>query len=461
MAEAMKDIFRILIFLLLPFTVVGQQYDYAKLLGGVAGDAFVHGIKTDGTGNVYVKGTYTGAQEIEGNQYRTSGKDAFISKFNNTGSLIWFKNVGFAEAEDGSFNPGNITVDANSNIYITGSFSGNATIEGTSLTNQGQQDIYVIKYDLDGAFIWASSFGGTGDDFGLTISVDASENVFIGGSTKSDPINFGAQGSLPTGAVTKAAYWAKIDSDGSTTSGWIDFATGNTTTGVYAMDLDTVSGDLFFGGQISSNIFYRSVKLIDGTQNWAKDLVPAASSSTVLGLKSISGDLIITGYFANANIAFPTALGVVTLNNIGQKDIFLASLLSSSGNANWARSYGGKENEEGIGVEVNTSGSDNIFLTGNYFGADLVIFGGVPLPQPGPGGSPFIAAFDDSPNPIAAISIQSDEFVSTSIELNEVDASIYLSGYYKENATLQFTSYNHIAASFWSTQMNVIFVHNA
>ena len=438
----MKDIFRILLFLALPYLVVAQQYDYAKLLGGVAGDAFVHGIKTDGTGNVYVKGTYTGAQEIEGNLYRTSGKDAFISKFDNTGSLIWFKNVGFTEAEDGSFNPGGITVDANSNIYITGSFSGNATIGGTSLTNQGQQDIYIIKYDLDGTFIWASSFGGAGDDFGLTISVDASENVYIGGSTKSDPINFGAQGWLPTGAVSKAAYWAKIDSDGATFTGWIDFELGNTTTGVYAMDLDNASGDLFFGGQISSNIFYRSVKLIDGTQNWAQDLLPQAFSSTVLGLKSISGDLIITGYFSNADIDFPSSFAPITLTNIGQKDIFLASLLSSSGLTNWAISYGGKEDEEGIGVDVNTSGSDNILLTGNYFGADLVIFGGVPLPQPGPGGSPFIAVFDDSPNPIAATSIQSDEFVATSIELNEVDASIYLSGYYIENATLQTTSLN-------------------
>ncbi|MFN9952604.1 MAG: SBBP repeat-containing protein, partial [bacterium] len=74
-----------------------------------------------------------------------------------------------------------ITVDGSGNIYITGSFNGIATFGNITLTSAGDSDAFVAKLDSNGKFLSAQNFGGTLADTGLDITSDAKGNIYATG----------------------------------------------------------------------------------------------------------------------------------------------------------------------------------------------------------------------------------------------------------------------------------------
>jgi hypothetical protein len=43
-------------------------------------------------------------------------------------------------------------------------------------------DIFLTKYDSGGNFVWARTWGGTGDDVGSQVAADGSGNAYVTGS---------------------------------------------------------------------------------------------------------------------------------------------------------------------------------------------------------------------------------------------------------------------------------------
>lgn len=74
-----------------------------------------------------------------------------------------------------------IAIDAVGYIYVTGYFSGTATFGGTSLTSAGGNDIFVAKFDSSGNWKQAIRAGGTDNDYGFNIDLDAAGNIYIAG----------------------------------------------------------------------------------------------------------------------------------------------------------------------------------------------------------------------------------------------------------------------------------------
>ena len=52
------------------------------------------------------------------------------------------------------------------------------------LTSAGLNDIFIQKLDTSGNLLWAKSMGGALDDFGLSLDVDGSGNIYITGKFK-------------------------------------------------------------------------------------------------------------------------------------------------------------------------------------------------------------------------------------------------------------------------------------
>ena len=148
------------------------------------------GMCADASGNVSVTGIFTGStitfDAITLNH--TGGSDIFIVKYDAFGNVIWAKTAQGINEDLGE----SISTDNAGNTLLTGSFSSPTLNFGTiTLTNQGSNDIYVVKFDASGNVVWAKSVGGINDDFGQSISTDASGNVLITGNFISTSLSFG------------------------------------------------------------------------------------------------------------------------------------------------------------------------------------------------------------------------------------------------------------------------------
>ena len=80
--------------------------------------------------------------------------------------------------------------DADGNIFVTGTFSGVASLGGIDLTNTvpgfTAGDVLLIKYAPDGQVLWARQAGGNSSDRGRSLALDGSGGVYLSGTTDSD-----------------------------------------------------------------------------------------------------------------------------------------------------------------------------------------------------------------------------------------------------------------------------------
>ncbi len=159
---------------------------WAKALGGTNAE-FGQGILCDASGNVYTIGNFQGTADFNpgvGSITLTSAgsNDIFISKLNASGNYLWANRIGSTLPDFCS----SIKLDASGNIFTTGSFQGtvdfNPEAAVNNLISAGGADIFISKLDTDGVYIWAKRMGGTGDDRGSALQIDASGSLYLTGA---------------------------------------------------------------------------------------------------------------------------------------------------------------------------------------------------------------------------------------------------------------------------------------
>ncbi len=168
---------------------------WATYYGGSSGD-WGFSISSDGSGNLFVIGRTFSAnfpvlnpgggvyyQGIKSNDF-----DVFIVKFNNTGVLLWATYYGGNGSDMGY----SLTTDVNGNVFVVGiTNSGNFPVfnPGGGVyfqnTNGGQIDAFILKFSNIGVLLWATYYGGGGDDWGYSIVTDDISNLFVSGYTSS------------------------------------------------------------------------------------------------------------------------------------------------------------------------------------------------------------------------------------------------------------------------------------
>ena len=120
---------------------------------------------------------------------------------------------------NGDFGQSVIT-DSYGNVYITGYFSGTADFDPGIITDNhtsaGLEDIFLTKINSDGSYGFTKIMGGTDQDFGQSVAVDGSDNVYItgyfSGTADFDP---GASKDNHTSAGLEDIFITKINFDGS------------------------------------------------------------------------------------------------------------------------------------------------------------------------------------------------------------------------------------------------------
>ena len=134
--------------------------------------------------------------------------NVFIVKYNSSGLGQWSSRIAGTLNDRGY----GIAVDSLDNIIVTGFYSVTPTTiynapGGTvstlpTLTNSGNNDVFIVKYNSSGIGVWATRIAGTADDQGNSITVDSNNNIIVTGSYDSSPVTiYNTPGTLVAGTL--------------------------------------------------------------------------------------------------------------------------------------------------------------------------------------------------------------------------------------------------------------------
>jgi hypothetical protein len=158
----------------------GNALVYATYLGGLGNDE-ANGLALDANGSVYVAGT-GGAAVTPGTFNTLPNGGAFVAKFAAGGALVYNSDFGGFNADSGAA----VAVDAAGDAYVVGAtLSPNfpTTPGAFQTTHHGSNDAYVLKLNAAGtALVYATMLGGTSNDVGTSIAVDAGGRAYVGGA---------------------------------------------------------------------------------------------------------------------------------------------------------------------------------------------------------------------------------------------------------------------------------------
>jgi hypothetical protein len=192
----------------------GTGLIYATYLGGSGFDQLT-GIAADSAGNGYVTGQTNSTDFPTANPLQATLKgsyNAFVTKLNPSGTaLVYSTYLGGSGNDVGNA----IAVDSFGEAYVSGNTSSTdfPTANPVQASNAGGgNDAFVSKLDASGTtLLFSSDLGGSSNEFGQAIAVDAAGNIYVAGSTSSTdfPTTPGAfQGSYGGGGSD--AFLAKI-----------------------------------------------------------------------------------------------------------------------------------------------------------------------------------------------------------------------------------------------------------
>ncbi len=361
--------------------VWGLYYGFTSNYG-----SYGNAVTVDISGNIFMTGStqsYSGV--ATSGAYQTScgsgnnGYDAFLSKFDTKGDLIWGTYFGGAGFDIGS----GICCDKAGSIYITGttnSYTGVST-NGAYQTYLGGgsssgNDAFIAKFSGNGAIVWATYYGGGDNEQGTGIAIDPSNNLYITGLTQSK-----------SGIATNGAYLtsfsgnydmflAKFDSSGAI--GWATYYGGAGYDAAEGIAVDR-SANIYIAG------YTQSVSGIAISGAFQTKHSSNSNSNDACLIKFDSAGALKWGtYYGNAGTEEAYGVACDDSDNIyidgaatyspfiatpdayqkfcsGGQDIFLAKF-NGSGKRVYGTFYGGAYQDEGCGIVVDHS--DNVYITG-------------------------------------------------------------------------------------------------
>ncbi len=365
----------------------GSTLIYVTYLGGSHND-FGRGVAVDSGGNAYIVGNTNSMDFPTANPFQpifgggSSFGDAFIAKLDPTGStLIYSTYVGGDSPDEGKA----IAVDLEGNAYLTG----NTLSTNFPILNPFQPifgggkgsfgDAFITKLNPTGStLVYSTYLGGSGEDSGRSITVDALGHAYVTGFTTS--VNFPTvvpiQPTFGGGSSFGDAFVTKLNPSGSALI-YSTYLGGNREDVGRGIAVD-ISGSVYITGETSSADFptknplqRKQGSFLDKDAFIAK-LNPAGSAliySTYLGGRAYdvgrgiavdaSGNAYVVG--ATGSTQFPTINPFQPFYG-GSLDAFVAKL-NATGSALVYSSYlGGNRGETGRGIALDNLG--NAYVSG-------------------------------------------------------------------------------------------------
>ena len=329
------------------------QLLWATYYGGTLHDIAAD-ITTDNNSNVLMCGHSESSNNIATNSayqnFQSGQYDAYVVKFDSNGVRQWGTYYGDQDVEEAWC----IACDNNNFIYITG-FTASTSNIATNGAHQtvyggGLKDAYIAKFNSTGSsLVWATYYGGSGDDAGTGIVYDNPGMLLVSGNCTS------------TNNIASTGAWQSAP--GSADDGFILKLSTN---GVRQWGT-------YFGG---NNVDY------------IEEIWRTSNSEMIVCGSTISTNVMSTANAWQPNNSSP--------NNY---DSYFARF-SSSGMMQLGTFYGGSLQDNGHGMALNSTGQ--LYITGETYSSDSIASQGAFMTTYNSGGDAFLGKFCLSPEPLVS-----------------------------------------------------------
>lgn len=338
------------------------------------------GVVTDAQENVYVAGTIDGETRFGSFTIHAGSRDAFLAKYNRNGQLQWVRHL---EGTDESRAYG-LALDGQGNPVITGYFESWAVIGGDTLHSAGVGDVFLVKYDSNGGVLWKRRAGSPQHDRANAVAVDAQGNIWLTGSYKGvATFGSGTNAVTLTHTLEEDIFLVKYDANGNLLDGLgipgtgMDFGRGIAT---------DQAGNVFLVGEFEHEIEFSPTTTFSSFSPFSEKYdIWIAKYDAQLNLQwarqeggvqrqrgkdivvTPAGQVFVTGHFFG-DVDF----GPVHLQNFDatHADIFVAKYDNATGNLLQVNHGGGMENDYSTVLAVNAQGG--VCYSGCVFGVATI-----------------------------------------------------------------------------------------
>jgi len=326
------------------YIVAGETYSFG------AGGSDVYIVKTDAVGDTLWTRTYGGsdydygrsvAQTSDGGyivagytgSFGAGSRDVYLVKTDAVGDTIWTRTYGGSDNDYG-----NSVAQTSDGGYIVAG--------GTESFGAGSYDIYLVKTDGLGDTIWTRTYGGSDDDYGLSVAQTSDGGYIVAGVYD---YNFGTG----TGDVYLVktdglgdTLWTRTYGGSSDDRGYSVAQTsdgGYIVAGVYDYDFGTGTGDVYLvkTDAVGDTLWTRTYGGRDF--DWGNSVAQTSD-----------GGYIVAG--------FTHSFGA------GGLDIYLVKT-DAVGDTIWTRTYGGSRADWGYSVAQTSDGGYIVAGYTESFGA--------------------------------------------------------------------------------------------
>jgi hypothetical protein len=328
-----------------PTAIVSAKQDAST------GTTTVQATAVDSNGDIYVLGNATGNIGSDINQ---GTQDIYLTKYDSAGNVVWQNLVGSAGSASGY----GLALDPAGGVVITGTSTADMT---PTSVGDGNNDSFVASYDANGNQNWVQQIPTLATNQANAVSVDASGNIYIGGS-----VSGGVIGAGQTAQGGGDAYLAKFDSSGNLltesqfgTSGSDQVsATATASDGsLYVASIQNGQAVVakYAGGDITS------------APVWTQNLGALSSGGAIGGLAVSGSQVYVSGTTSNANLTAGGQASIASAST-GGPDAFVFNLTDngSTATANHVSYVGTAASDQGGAMTVGPDGT--VYLAGTTTG---------------------------------------------------------------------------------------------
>lgn len=336
---------------------------WANSLGSTNTTTRIEQVRSYPGAHALVCGTFAATSMVLGDQTLTNNgqDDGFIALADANGDYQWATRIGGANNDIVT----DVAAHTSDEFVAVGNFrSVFLTVGDTTLSNTGESDVFVAKFNADRSVAWVRQVGGTEIDEATCVRIDGSGNIHVSGQVinkfTQQTIHLFIRKYAPNGTM----LWERtgISESGAAYSS--------------ALALDDEQ-NIYLSGWMYGTVTFDNTTLI-GDQGFAAYVVKHDQNGTLLTTTMSYDHGDFTALEAHENNLYACArdvnYGIGWGWPLGDSKVYVLKL-DQELNTIWSRDFGGEtpnhslDRAESLGLDA----EGNVYVTGSYFSDTLYI----------------------------------------------------------------------------------------